>query len=69
MNKFNCPVCQSELTQSLGNQLHPGNKDYGITLYCPSKQCPAPEVSGHGGNVKEAYSVVQQKFVARSERN
>jgi len=61
-NHYDCPVCKSELKEEFGNQLHPGDKDYGITLYCPNWQCPAAEVSGHGDNVKQAFEVITSKF-------
>jgi hypothetical protein len=67
--KYICPVCESELSEFLGHQMHPGNPAYGVTLYCPSRTCPAQEVSGHGDNVKGAWSVIQQKFVGRINAN
>lgn len=60
--KFNCPVCQCELSEVAGNRLHPGDKNYGMTLFCSAMSCPAQEVMGHGNNVKDAYEVITQKF-------
>ena len=66
---YQCPVCQGKLVEQSGNELHPGDDNYGITLYCSSKQCPAQEVSGHGKNLKDAWEVLQLKFVSRENRD
>jgi hypothetical protein len=65
---YNCPVCQGVLVEGFGDQLNPGDPKHGVFLYCPSRQCPAQEVSGHGTNVKEAWGVIQAKFVTREDR-
>lgn len=57
-----CPVCEAELVSMAGNQLYPGDKNYGVTLWCPSGACPAQEVSGHGDTVKEAFEVITHRF-------
>ncbi len=64
-----CPVCQGVLVEQAGNELHPGDETFGMTLYCSSNKCPAQEVSGHGKNVKEAWETIQFKFVARENRD
>jgi hypothetical protein len=72
MNTYKCPVCQGEMHESV-NQ-HPSHPSLppemalGITLWCPSRACPAQEVMGHGKNGKEAWEVIQQKYVERGER-
>lgn len=63
--KYQCPVCQGEMASVEGTVLNP--KD-GVTLYCPHLSCPAQEVAGHGNNEKDAWTVVQQKFVRREDR-
>ena len=60
--QYTCPVCNSLLKEEYGNQLHPGDKEYGIVLYCANKECTAAEVSGHGDNVKQAFEVITSKF-------
>jgi hypothetical protein len=65
---FNCPVCQQELAEQVGQQTHPNDPNYGVTMYCPSRLCPAQEVSGHGDNSKAAWAVIQQKFLSREDR-
>jgi len=60
--KFNCPICNGELKESNGNQLHPGNDKYGVMLYCPDKDCTAEEVMGHGDNWKQAYDIIIHKY-------
>lgn len=61
--KYNCPMCQSEMVTSQGDSMHPGNPNYGVTLFCPSHACPAQEVMGHGDNEEKAFKVIQQKFM------
>jgi hypothetical protein len=54
-----------------GNQMNPTD---GVTIYCPHRDCknedgtPCQEVTGHGGNEKEAWYTIQCKYVARDER-
>lgn len=67
--KYNCPVCQIEMREQLGNYHHPGDATYGIFLSCGNANCKAQEVAGHGDTVKDAWKVVQDKFVARVDRN
>lgn len=59
---FKCPVCQGSLKSSPGDYLHPNDPKFGMYVYCPSLQCPAQEVCGHGKNEKEAFEVVTDKF-------
>ena len=58
-NEFVCPLCQSPLAQQQGQILDVTD---GVSLWCPNSQCPAQEVSGHGKNAKEAFSVIVQKY-------
>lgn len=57
-----CPLCQTELSEMPGSRIHPGDRDYGITLWCPSSSCPSQEVMGHGDKVKDAFEVIQAKY-------
>ena len=51
------------MLEQAGNQPHPGDVKYGVTLYCNFCDCPAHEnVQGHGDNLKGAYEVVTQKY-------
>jgi len=63
--KYYCPLCKSELVQMFGESVHPNDPKYGVTLYCPSWKCPAQEVSGHGSNVKDAWGVIEAKFMGK----
>jgi hypothetical protein len=45
-----------------GNQIHQGDANYGVTMYCGELTCSAPDVQGHGKNEKEAYEIVTEKF-------
>ena len=62
MNDFLCPICRGPLDAQDGNQLHPGNPDYGVTVYCPSRACPAQEVAGHHTTLDKAFRVIKEKF-------
>lgn len=57
-----CPICSAVLSVAYGEQLHPDNLEYGVTLFCLNRGCPAQEVAGHGRNVREAYSVILAKY-------
>lgn len=59
-SRMNCPVCEVPLVLSVGDQVHPGNVDYGVTLDCGNRGCPST-VSAHGKNEKEAFEVLQEK--------
>lgn len=61
----NCPVCKTELKTQFGNQLHPDDDKFGITMYCPNKQCTAQEVAGHANKIEDAYQVILDKFPKR----
>lgn len=71
MSMYKCPLCQSELVESINR--HPSHPNLppgmaqGITLWCSGRACPAQEVIGHGKNAKEAWEVIQMKFVAPVE--
>lgn len=56
--EMNCPLCSAALVSVEGTSL---NARDGVTVYCPSKICPAQEVAGHGRNEKEAFEVIQEK--------
>jgi hypothetical protein len=57
---YNCPVCKAEMREFPGDALNVRN---GLTVYCASHTCPAQEVSGHGRTAKEAYEIVEDKFL------
>ncbi len=61
-----CPVCSGQMRETVGNQVHPGDPKFGVGVLCPSWECPAQEVAGHGHNLASAYEVVLDKF-KRSE--
>jgi hypothetical protein len=63
--KHTCPICQSELAGMDGEKMHPGDKNYGYSLFCLNLDCSAEEVMGHGKNDKEAYEVILAKFVKK----
>ena len=60
--KMNCPICAGEMSEYLGNQVHRGDKEYGVMVYCPHLGCMAQEVMGHGDNAKQAFEIVMQKY-------
>lgn len=60
--KFKCPLCQAELSEYQGDQVHPNDPAFGVTLDCSNKVCPAQEVMGHGKNAEGAFNVIMQKF-------
>lgn len=70
--EYCCPICNKPLSIQYGNQMYPGNKDYGVTLFCiggdPDAKKHPQEVSGHGNGrsddsmLKNAYSVLQARF-------
>lgn len=59
---FHCPACNAQLHFQQGSQMCEAD---GVTVYCPSRSCPAQEVSGHAGNVQAAFKVIQQKYEMR----
>ncbi len=59
---FNCPLCTTEMVQTVGNQIHPNDPKFGFGLYCPALTCSAQEVFGHGRNVLEAFEIVLDKY-------
>ena len=65
--EFLCPVCNVELSKQFGNQVHPNDPAFGITLFCNSKECPAQEVAGHTTRKieREAYQIIIDKFIKR----
>jgi hypothetical protein len=63
-----CPIC-NHLMHSKSDEageLRAG----GFTLWCsqPMDICPSQDVSGHAKTVKDAFQIVQEKFVARKDR-
>jgi hypothetical protein len=62
--KYNCPVCQSEMTVGHNEK---GPVD-GVFIWCRNDKCTAQEVMGHGEKEKDAWEVVQQRFVRREDR-
>ena len=57
-----CPICNVELVSMDGEKIHPGDSNYGVTVYCANKKCSAQEVFGHGDNVKQACEVIVHKY-------
>lgn len=67
-----CPSCDKPLFAQWGNQMFPGNKEYGVTVFCmngdPSGRSHPQEISGHGNGrndeimLKNAYGVLKAKF-------
>jgi hypothetical protein len=64
MSKYNCPICQAKMVSGPDITKLTG----GVYVWCPNKECPAQEVFGHGKDEKQAWEVVQQKFVKRESR-
>ena len=60
-----CPLCSAEMSVVNGTSM---NAHDGVTVYCPSKKCPAQEVFGHGKDEKTAWESVLLKFVKREDR-
>lgn len=76
---FHCPLCKEHLFRQWGEQLHPGDKEFGVTLFCrngdPSGNKHAQEVSGHANGranssddvmIAKAYAVILAKFSGAS---
>ena len=62
-SQYNCPICKGSMFKIYGNQLHPGDEDFGITVFCNSRVSGHPqEVAGHGKNEARANEVVLAKF-------
>jgi hypothetical protein len=68
ITEYNCPVCKAPL-YSAPDPLT-GIRSGGYTVWCgqPNEVCRAQDVSGHGKNVKEAYQIIKEKFIARKDR-
>lgn len=64
---YQCPLCQVELREQVGTVLHPGDKDYGITLDCANVLCVAKEVMGHGDKAKDAFQIILDKYTRRKK--
>lgn len=70
---YNCPACGTNLVESVGNAIHPGDPKYGMGLSCPSHECPVQEVVGHGmasgdKGLREAFDVITSKFGKSSNK-
>lgn len=61
---MNCPLCQTPLAAVNGDPIHPGDRAFGVTLYCPAakQDCPAQEVMGHGDSEKKALEIILDKY-------
>jgi hypothetical protein len=70
--EYPCPCCKKPLHYQYGNQMYPGDEDYGAMLFCihgdPHARTHPQEVAGHGNGrslesmLKVAYAVIQAKF-------
>jgi hypothetical protein len=58
---MNCPVCKKLMTSKPGTQLDPRD---GVTVYCPHRDCPAQEISGHVATEKAALAVVMSRRIS-----
>lgn len=69
--KYKCPICNEEMSEYYGNGIteHDGDSKFGTFLACGNLKCTAQEVKGHANNVKNAYEVILQKYVARKDRD
>lgn len=57
-----CPVCVTPLLKVFGENIHPNDPKFGITLFCLERNCGAAEVKGHGKSETIAYNVILSKF-------
>ena len=62
--KYNCPICKEEMAVGHSEK---GIED-GIYIWCRNEKCPAQEVMGHGFKEKDAWEVIQQKYVKKENR-
>ena len=53
-----CPICNAELDLCEGDGINVHN---GVTVYCPSRQCPSQQVMGHGDTIDHAYAILKEK--------
>lgn len=60
---YKCPICNVAMNTMDGEKMHPGDSNYGVTLYCINTNCSAQEVFGHGNKPKDAYEVVTAKYI------
>ena len=71
-SEYLCPCCKKPLYWQYGHQTEPGNRDYGMMLFCihgdPDARTHPQEVAGHGNGrsdeamMKSAYAVILAKF-------
>ena len=68
LTDYNCPVCKNKMlsVQDTAGSTRSG----GFTVWCGQsiEVCSAQDVSGHARNVKEAFDIVKDKFLARKDR-
>ena len=62
MSENLCPICEQPLLKSIGDAIHPGSVEHGMTLYCAHVPCEAQEVFGHGANERECMTIVLSKY-------
>lgn len=55
-------MCKGLMNASRGTQ---SDATDGMTVFCPSRECPAQEVVGHAKDEKGAYEIVLLKFKNR----
>ena len=67
MSEYKCPLCNSVLVGMVGCKGHENDLDYGYSLFCLNRGCPAEEVMGHGNKEKDAYEVIMAKFVRKKD--
>ena len=64
---YKCPLCNVELVGMEGCKGHENDLNYGYSLFCLNRGCPAQEVMGHGNKEKDAYEVIMAKFVRKKD--
>lgn len=78
-----CPCCDKPLHHQWGNQTFPGDRKFGVMLFCrngdPAGRIHPQEVSGHGNfrrvdekdeaALQRAYAVIQARFCGAKLEN
>lgn len=60
-DSFKCPLCGAVMEWNYGNQMHPHDEAFGVTVSCSNNtECHMADW-GHGKNEKAAYSMFRQK--------
>ena len=67
MSEYKCPLCNSVLVGMVGCKGHENDSNYGYSLFCLNRGCPAQECMGHGNKEKDAYEVIMAKFVRKKD--